>query len=320
MISILSPFYNLSPAVLKRFIDSVIAQNVDDYELIIGDDGSTDKDSLDYLCSYEGTTRVKVCHFPHQGVSGTRNSLLKEASGDIIWFADPDDMLMPNAIEIIRDFFVAHPDYSALSFGYEAMTSRGKSRFYHNAEGIITKEDALHSISSGGDLFDGYIWRKAFNLKSIDKDSIPLYDVDLSGFEDKLWLFKMLPLLDRIYSLPDILYRYEYNCSSLTRSLDKRRRQQLEYYKGYDRILDFIRSEYGVSRYYLEATSFYYVFCWNDLFYWSFHKKLYREERELNRTKLRTIYSVLKGSEVKPNYPGLSLRLLLYRLLMRISL
>ena len=92
MLSIIIPVYN-AEKYLKECINSVLRQKLEDYEVILVDDGSTDS-SLKICRSYESkNSRVKVLHQTNQGVSSARNSGIKQANGDWLTFIDSDDVI-----------------------------------------------------------------------------------------------------------------------------------------------------------------------------------------------------------------------------------
>ena len=88
--SIIVPVYNVENE-LGKCIDSILAQSIEDFELILIDDGSTDNSGK--ICdAYEKKDkRIKVIHKINGGVSSARNSGLDIANGDCITFIDSDD-------------------------------------------------------------------------------------------------------------------------------------------------------------------------------------------------------------------------------------
>lgn len=94
-ISIITPIYNVED-YLKRCIDSLLHQSLDDFELILVDDGSTDG-SGEIADKYTANDpRVKVIHQENSGAAEARNSGIRVASGDYLYFPDPDDWIEPN--------------------------------------------------------------------------------------------------------------------------------------------------------------------------------------------------------------------------------
>ena len=91
-ISVIVPVYN-AEKTLRQCIDSILAQEYGDFELLLIDDGS--KDSSSAMCDeyVEKDSRVKVFHKPNGGVSSARNLGLDHARGEWITFVDSDDLI-----------------------------------------------------------------------------------------------------------------------------------------------------------------------------------------------------------------------------------
>ncbi len=95
--SLIVPVYN-TEAFLPRCVQSVLAQDFADYELILVDDGSTD--SCPALCDTYASqeARVRVVHKINGGVSSARNYGIRMARGKWIWFIDSDDYILPHSL------------------------------------------------------------------------------------------------------------------------------------------------------------------------------------------------------------------------------
>ena len=100
--SIIIPCFNVS-CFLPRLFDSIRKQTKENIEYIFVDDGSTDKtnEMLDEFCRKNQAT--KVIHQQNSGVCRARNTGLKAANGDYVFFLDGDDYLTDNASAIIND-------------------------------------------------------------------------------------------------------------------------------------------------------------------------------------------------------------------------
>jgi glycosyltransferase involved in cell wall biosynthesis len=105
-VSVIIPTYNRG-RVIKEAIDSVLAQDYTEFELIVVDDGSTDHTS-DVLDSYRNV--IKVLSQKNRGVSAARNRGIAEASGKFIAFLDSDDLWLPQKLSTQVEFFNKTPD------------------------------------------------------------------------------------------------------------------------------------------------------------------------------------------------------------------
>jgi glycosyltransferase involved in cell wall biosynthesis len=105
-VSVIIPTYN-RVWVIKEAIDSVLAQDYTEFELIVVDDGSTDHTS-DVLDAYGNV--IKVLSQKNKGVSAARNRGIAEATGKFIAFLDSDDLWHPQKLSAQINFFNQTPD------------------------------------------------------------------------------------------------------------------------------------------------------------------------------------------------------------------
>lgn len=99
-LSIIVPVYNVEK-YLRRCIDYILNQTFKDFELILVDDGSTDR--CGEICDeYEILDkRIKVIHKPNRGLSSARNAGIDISSGKYIGFVDSDDYIHPQMYQIL---------------------------------------------------------------------------------------------------------------------------------------------------------------------------------------------------------------------------
>ena len=100
LVSVIIPIYNAEKYVSKC-IESIINQSYCRLEILLINDGSTDK-SAEICDTYAHMDeRIKVIHKLNEGVSSARNLGIDEANGEFLSFVDSDDWLMPLAYERI---------------------------------------------------------------------------------------------------------------------------------------------------------------------------------------------------------------------------
>src|SRR5512139_3834983 len=88
LVSVVIPTYNRAWC-LRQAVDSVLAQEFGDFELIVVDDGSTDA-TADLLAAY--ADRIRVLRQANHGVSAARNAGIAAARGGLFAFLDSDDI------------------------------------------------------------------------------------------------------------------------------------------------------------------------------------------------------------------------------------
>lgn len=100
MISVIIPVYNAEP-YLPHCLDSVLGSTYSDFELLLINDGSTDR-SLEICTEYaRRDSRVRLFSQENQGVSAARNRGLEECAGEWIVFVDADDVISPDFLSLV---------------------------------------------------------------------------------------------------------------------------------------------------------------------------------------------------------------------------
>ena len=145
-ISAVIPAYN-AETYIARAIDSVLAQTCPVDEIIVVDDGSTDK-TAGIARSYGD--KVKLIQQPNAGVSAARNTGIFAATGDWIAFLDADDEWLPNKIEWQVENLKRHPDLKWTTGNYiECLCDENRK-----AEHTTTQR--CMAYLRGKDIFDSY--------------------------------------------------------------------------------------------------------------------------------------------------------------------
>ena len=118
LVSVIIPAYN-TDQYLAETLDSVLAQTYSHFEVMIMDDGSTDR-TLEIAQEYAAKDdRIRVISQPNQGLSLTRNSGIRETPGELIAFLDSDDRWHPTKLS-------AHVDHFE-SFGQNVQSTEASS-------------------------------------------------------------------------------------------------------------------------------------------------------------------------------------------------
>lgn len=111
-LSVVIPLHNKAE-VIRRCVDSVLAQTSTDYELVIVDDGSTDE-SLSIVLSYKDY-RLKVIEQENRGAGRARNTGITEASGEWIAFLDADDVWRNDHLQELKNLIAEFGDAGIVS-------------------------------------------------------------------------------------------------------------------------------------------------------------------------------------------------------------
>ena len=116
-VSVISIFYN-AETYFEEAIESVLAQEFSDFELLLVDDGSTDR-STEIAQAYVRRQPDRIRYLEHEdhanrGMSATRNLGLKHARGEFVAFIDADDRWRPAKLREQVDLLDRMPDVDAL--------------------------------------------------------------------------------------------------------------------------------------------------------------------------------------------------------------
>lgn len=101
MISVITPSFNHERFV-GFFIESVLAQTFEDFELIIVDDCSNDN-NINEILKYKDSRIKLIQHEYNKGINATLNTAFENSSGDLLVFCASDDMLESHALEVLHN-------------------------------------------------------------------------------------------------------------------------------------------------------------------------------------------------------------------------
>lgn len=164
LISIIVPVYNVED-YLEKCVDSILCQSYKELEIILIDDGSTDKSGK--LCDHylELDSRVVVIHQANKGLSGARNAGLDVAHGEYISFIDSDDWIESDFYEVL---ITNAKKFSADISSCQSTINIGKSGIDDKPIVILSSDEMIKDL-----LFQKYVrfevWNKLWNHKLISE-------------------------------------------------------------------------------------------------------------------------------------------------------
>lgn len=114
-VSVLMPVYNTREEYLRAAIESILSQDYPDFEFLILNDGSSDKNVERVIKSYDDP-RIKYNANPHNtGISAARNRLISMAQGEYLAVMDHDDISLPERFSRQVSFLDSHPEVGVVS-------------------------------------------------------------------------------------------------------------------------------------------------------------------------------------------------------------
>lgn len=212
--SVIVPVYN-SQRFLRKSLNSVTRQSFRDYEIILIDDGSTDKSGS--ICDdfAKKNKNIIVIHKQNQGQIAARTDGIKKAVGEYIVFVDSDDILEPNALEVLNNKIDQyHPD--GVIYENSRMTAHGIVKLHSGTnfkEYLLTDKAALYReiLSTSSHCA---VWKKAFKRSMFTTSGLEhLFNLRIG--EDFYQTMDLISNASSVLFIPDDLYCYRNNPGSI---------------------------------------------------------------------------------------------------------
>lgn len=209
-ISIIMPVYNAEKYIYEA-IDSILNQTIEDFELIIVNDGSTDN-SEEIIKSFNDTRIKYYRNDINRGLIYSLNRAISISTGEYIARMDSDDISLPNRLEEQISYLEKNKDISIVGSWAEIFGKGVRKKYY--------KPEILHDSIRANMFFrcelvhPSVVYRKTF----VDSMKI-LYDEDYKSCEDyQLWVRALKKY--KCANIPKVLLKYRYVSNSVTRIAD----------------------------------------------------------------------------------------------------
>ena len=178
LVSVIIPTYNRE-TLIRKAIDSVLAQTYRQWEIVVVDDGSEDN-TKDVVLSYKNEN-IFYIYQENRGIAAARNTGIKNSRGSFIAFLDSDDYWRPNKLEKQMKLFFEHPEYGMVASQCASIRTDGtfRKRNRRGKSGWVLE-----------DLFKAnFIRTSSAIVKRECLDKVGLFDETLKeGEEYDLWL------------------------------------------------------------------------------------------------------------------------------------
>lgn len=209
-ISVIVPVYN-TEKYLHRCVDSILAQTLPCFELLLIDDGSIDGSGVicDMYAAHD--SRIHVFHKKNGGVSSARNLGLSNARGKWIYFADSDDIIMPDAL---KAFLAGAFDTDLVISEYQYIFSNGKNYFsLVSGDGYFEGEQMIKRVSDIHWMYWATLCNKIYRRSIIEEYHLS-FDEKITYNEDMIFNFEYLIHISSFRTIKEITYSYCENLSS----------------------------------------------------------------------------------------------------------
>ncbi len=226
LVSVIIPVFN-AERYLPTCIESILAQSMPDFELLLVNDGSTDSSAA--ICDRYAARdrRIRVFHCPNRGVSAARNLGLDQARGDFIVFVDSDDWVVPDHLQQFARSGIGEDGiaFTNLSEERPAWNDSPRTRVYPMQDQRITSghADCLPVIA---ELLRhrcfGWTWNKMFSRATIERLGLR-FDESLHYAEDEVFTILYCAHITHIVTFSHPTYHYRFVPGSLLhRRIDPR--------------------------------------------------------------------------------------------------
>lgn len=235
-LSIIVPIYNVA-SYLRKCVDSLLAQDITDYEIILVDDGSTDDsgaiaDELVHAFSLSplaSRLQLRVIHQSNAGLSAARNTGIAAAIGDYIMFVDSDDYLQPNVLGTLMEQ-VERDNLDVLRFRYQNVRESGEA--FAPYKDMTDYNDYSSTPTDGLTFLNERMGTQCYAVQFLVRREIVLQERFTPGiyFEDTDWTPRMLLRAERVASTGFVVYNYLWREGSITLSQkdNNKMRKQLQ--------------------------------------------------------------------------------------------
>ena len=206
LISVIVPIYNRE-SFLPKCIESIISQSYQNIEIILVDDGSTDK-SLE-LCNQFAAkdSRITVIHIENSGVSNARNQGLSSAHGEYIQFVDSDDFIDSQMLNEYVKRLNGTPNLDLIICGFKNVSKTGNLEYLEISEKEISSIDDF--LENFGLLLDFNLLRspvnKLYKKAILDNNKIK-FDTSTQIAEDALFNIAYYKIINSILIVKEPFY------------------------------------------------------------------------------------------------------------------
>ena len=236
-LSIIVPIYNVAP-YLRKCVDSLLAQDITDYEIILVDDGSTDDSGAiadeivseamgngQWVIDNETNSQspianrptLRVIHQSNAGLSAARNTGIAVAQGNYIMFVDSDDYLQPNILGALLAQ-AERDNLDVLRFRYQNVRESGEA--FAPYKDMTNYNDYSSTPTDGLTFLNERMGTQCYVVQFLVRRDIVLQEQFTPGiyFEDTDWTPRMLLRAKRVASTDLVVYNYLWREGSITLS------------------------------------------------------------------------------------------------------
>ena len=238
LVSVIINVYNCK-VYLQKALDSVREQTYHNLDVILVDDCSTDGSGefCDEYCNQDARFRV-IHHEKNTGVSGPRNTGLREAKGEYIYFMDSDDYIHERAIEkLVEAVEKTGLELAAFDFARtDSLAEDTHCPLKHLETEQVPVEQMIFEMLSRVELKWCVVWNKLYKRSLIDD----IFFNDYYSIQDQDFNVRVYQKIEKAAFVPESLYWYFSNPNSLQRNSSYNAKRFFLNAKYRFRMLDYL--------------------------------------------------------------------------------
>jgi glycosyltransferase involved in cell wall biosynthesis len=216
-LSLLIPTRN-SGNTVSRCLDSIVAAHFSDYEIVVYDSSSTD-DTIEIVNRYKSLLPITVIANMPKGICKARKSLIEASNGEYLAFIDADDSVENNYWKVLAPYFYSDNTFDMIVFSYyivrnETDTKKIVDGLWSQQNSYDAKEIYLETLLSSDET--NSLWNKIIKTKAAKNVSSKM-DAIITYGEDRYFLLKITPIINKVVYLNEPLYSYYINQVSSSR-------------------------------------------------------------------------------------------------------
>lgn len=224
LISVIVPVYNVEE-YLNECISSIVNQTYKNLEIILVDDGSTDK--CPYICDdwKNKDDRIVVIHKKNGGLSDARNKGLDVAKGEYVSFIDSDDWISNDFYQVLFNaLYEKNAQISASEVIWVYDNYQNKEEFQYNNI-VFSPEEALQTLLKGRGFY-AVAWNKLYKKALFDGIKFPIGKLH----EDEFVTYKLIHKADKLVLCKNTNYYYRQRQGSIMKEWSSKHLDVLEAY------------------------------------------------------------------------------------------
>ena len=223
-LTVVIPVYN-AEQYIEETIHSVLTQTYRDFEVVIVNDGSTDRtrEIIDEIA--QSDERIRIINKPNTGVCETRNKGADEAKANYLCFLDADDIFLPTNLEMKVAFLEQNPDIGLVHADVALIDEHSN------------KINQILSGKSGDILDDLLLWNgtcipapSSIMVRREVFEKVGKWDASFSTAADQDFFFRVAAHY-KIGRIPEVLTQYRIHMSGMSRNIEVMEKDHIGVYK-----------------------------------------------------------------------------------------